>query len=156
MKHCEIPRFEIQDIKKIKLRREPLPNCDPHQFLTSIISTTSISDPLHLLIHSEHFEHYKVSSVECCFQNIFRVEGSDDKVSFSRNCTPFINKHNLDKKTAQLYVKCSSDGKEVFSNVHAIISRKKEFEDRQIEAKIDKRNAYKVVIFGQCFNFPKV
>lgn len=145
MRYCEIPHFKYQDIKSIKLRRKSLPNCRQRNFLTSILSTPYIDDPLHFIIHTEHFNVYHVESVECCYHIITRVEGSDNEVNLSKECMPFEDQQELDKKIEQIFVKCFSDGEEIYSNAHAIITRQKELIQRQEETEILEKDPFKVV-----------
>lgn len=145
MRYCQIPYFKFKDIKSIKLLRKSLPNCRQRNFLTSILSTPYIDDPLHFIIHTEHFNVYNVESVECCYHIISRVEGSDNEISLSKECMPFEDQQELDKKIEQIYVKCFSDGEEIYSNAHAIITRQKELIQRQEETEILKKDPFKVV-----------
>lgn len=126
--------------------RKKLPNCKQKNFLTSIVSTVHVDDPLHIMLHPEYYDIHEITSnVECCYHKVFRVHENDNQVTFSDDCIPFNDNYKLDKKNAQVFVKCFSEGKEVYKNVHAIISQQKEFEKRRKETKIDKKKAYKVV-----------
>lgn len=141
--HCRIPEFKTT---QIKMRRGKLPSCGNIGHLTSIVSTVYVEDPLFITINSDFFSNYQVSSVECCYHNISRF--NDDEITISSLCLPFETKHKLNKNMEHIYVKCSSDGKVVYSNVHAIVAQRQEFKTREVNSGIDKNKAYKVFLIG--------
>lgn len=144
--NCKIPYFHVSEIK---LKKKKLKPCEHLEFLTSIVSTIhGDEDPLIMSINSEHFKSYKITSTECCYHNVTRIHGSDDKVTISPECLAFQHKDELSKRIGWIYVKCSSGGKIIYSNVHAIITKRKELTRRVIDKKINVKKAYKVLMVG--------
>lgn len=148
-----MPYFEPTSLKDLKTKRTKrlLPCSKPKnqkRFLISIISTTSVDDPLNIKIHEKFFKDYGVSSVSCCFRTISRVQDSDILIKINETCSEFENNYPLDNKHDTILVECSSGGKVIYKNVHATITRKKDFVERQRKSKIDKSRAYKVLLVG--------
>lgn len=146
--HCRIPDFEPTPIGKIKIKRSKLTPCKNPGFITSIASTDHLDEPLFLKIHSERLKKYRVKSVDCCYHVVERVKNNDSETELTAECKQIKDDEELNKSTRTLFAKCSSNGKEIYSNVHAIIARQHEFVDRQMKAGIDKEKAYNVILLG--------
>lgn len=146
---CKIPDQSPTLMKKLKIKKTKLSSCHAKKFLTSITSTVHFKDPVYLKFHPDHLNDYKAQSANCCFNIINRIEGNDNEIELSEKCQHFEDSYALDHSIENIFVKCnSSDGKEIYRNAHAIISKRKEFEKRQKATGIDKKKAYKVLMLG--------
>lgn len=153
--HCKVSDFEPTSIKDLNLMRtKKLMPChkrgSQQRLLTSIVSTTHVEDPLFIKIYANYFGDYGVSNASCCYRSTERIRNSDVLIKINGTCREFENNHELDKKHSTILVECSSGDKSnvIYSNVHAIITQKQEFEDRQDDSEIDKAKAYKVLLVG--------
>lgn len=122
------------------------------------MSSTRVEDPLFIRIHEKHFSDYGVSNVSCCYRTTKREKNSDMKIKLHGECKEFQN-NEIDKKYQTLFIQCSSGGEVIYSNVHAIITQKQKYVDRQEETEIDPSKAYKVLLVGfnsmSRMNFPR-
>lgn len=134
-------------IEDLKIKRKKLMPCKSPPFLTSI-STITINEPVFLQYHSKFVGKYGATSAECCFHVIARANDSDSEINLSSECTPFGNRFELSREWGHIYVKCTSKGKKIYSNIHAIITQKEEFFERQNRTDIINKNPYKVLMIG--------
>lgn len=144
--HCKVPEFHPTSLKELKIIRTKLESCKNPGLLTSIASTNQVEDPLFLNFLPEFLSGYGVSQATCCFRIINRNGDSD--VKLSAKCEDFGSSHELDKSVEHVYIECRSDGKVVYTFVHAIITQKEEFVKRQVATKINTEKAYKVLLLG--------
>lgn len=145
--HCKVPEFEPTSLKELKIKRSKLQPCKSPRLLSSVTSTNRVEDPLFVKFQPEYLGDYGVSSAICCFRAVQR-KSDDESVELSAVCHEFEVTQQLDKNIEHIYVECRSDGKVVYSTVHAIITQQKAFVKRQSAAKIKKKKAYKVLMVG--------
>ena len=146
--HCKVPEIEPTSMKILKMKRTKLKPCNTLGFLTSIVSTIHHKDPLFLKIHKEYFADYNVESVSCCYRIVTRVEGDDSKVLISSECVKFESEDKLSKEIQNIFVECSSEGKIVYTNAHAVISKTEKLIKRFKKLKNQNRKYYKVMMLG--------
>lgn len=152
--HCKVPDFEPTSIEDLGIKyTKPLIPChkprkSQRNHLTGVLSSTRVEDPLFLRIYDQYFSEYGVSNATCCYHATERVRNSDSLINIHELCKEFQQNDEIDKSLATILVKCSSGGEVIYSNVHAVIAEKQEFQDRQEEKEIDKSKAYKVLLVG--------
>ena len=143
-----MPEYAFTQVKDLKILRAKLPKCDSKSFLTSIISSLNASEPIHLKLNEDFIKSYGVKKVDCCYRTIRRIHGTDDRVQFSDSCVPFTGEHELNKNTEHIFVECNSNGQEVYSNAHAIITNRPKYEQRIKKSGIKAKKPYKVMMLG--------
>lgn len=77
-----------------------------------------------------------------------RAQKNDSETVLSVECEKFQDDDELDKSIENVFVKCSSGGKIVYSNAHAIIAKQHRFHDRQQREGLNKEKAFKVIMLG--------
>ncbi|XP_063697828.1 uncharacterized protein LOC134828771 [Culicoides brevitarsis] len=82
------------------------------------------------------------SSLQCCYQNITRVNGSDNNINLS-TCKSFHNKIQLPEKSEFVLVRCKVNGNVVYKNGYALVRKKSDVVKRFKKPKFSNNSTQK-------------